>query len=258
MSALAALQQRFLASVQGRADAACADDLAHGRLPRDTGLRIYTHAYGARLGEALDNDHPVLGAYLGDELWRRMCEGYIAAHPSRYRSLRDFGVGLPAYLLHHEPFRAHPELAELAAFERRLLDSFDAADAARADWAALTRRAQADWPGLRLDFHPSLRAHPVSRNSVEIWRAIKAGETPPAVADADCEAWALWRDHERISRFRSLDAEEHAALRHYQRGGDFAGLCEALSAWRDPDLVPMTALGYLRQWCDEGWVSRWV
>lgn len=257
MSTLAALQQRFLASVQGRADATGLDDIAHGRLHRDTGLRIYAHAYGARLGEALDNDHPVLGAYLGDDLWQRMCEGYIAAHPSSYRSLRDFGAALPAYLAHHEPFRAHPELAELAAFERRLLDSFDAADAARADWNALASRPPDDWPGLRLSLHPSLRAHPVTRNSVEIWSAIKAGDTPPGATDSLCDAWCLWRDADRISRFRSLDAEEHAALLHCMRGGDFAGLCECLSGWRDPAQVPMTALGYLRQWCDEGWVSAW-
>lgn len=257
MNSLAHLQQRFLARMQGRPARDDREDIADGAMPRELGLRIYRHAYRARLSEALDNDHPVLGTYLGDELWQRMCAGYIDAHPSRYRSLRDFGASVPAYLARAEPFAAYPLLSELAAFERTLLDSFDAADAARADWSALAAREAGDWPGLRLCLHPSLRVHRVARNSVETWRAIKDRAAPPQVAEADCAAWAVWRGADRVSLFRSLDEEEHAALAHFIDGGDFAGLCQRLIAWYPPEAVPAAALGHLRAWCADGWISAW-
>ncbi len=231
--------------------------IAESRLPGHLGLGIYTHAYTARLIEALENDHPVLGSYLGDKLWQRMCRGYIAAYPSRHRSLRYFGAGLPHYLAHAQEFAEHPEIAELAEFERRLLDSFDAADAPRATWQELLDMPHANWPSLRPRFHPSLKLHGAACNSVEIWTAIKAEQAPPAVNTANSRHWALWRDAERISRYVSLTAAESAGVEHSLPGGDFAGLCELLLDWHPLDVVPAVALAQLRHWCDEGWISRW-
>jgi hypothetical protein len=114
------LQRQFMARLRGLPDNDLASSVDRGRVSREVGLRIYTHAYGARLREALDNDHDVLGRYLGDDLWETLCSGYIAEHPSRQRSLRDFGNDLPAYLTRAEAFREHPEVAELARFERHL------------------------------------------------------------------------------------------------------------------------------------------
>ncbi len=257
--ALTRLQQKFLGRLRGVPDGGLDALLGGGRMATDVGLRIYTHAYGARLREALDNDHPVLGVYLGDALWERLCLGYIAAHPSQVRSLRDFGAALPDYLARTEPFRAHPELAELAALERRLLDSFDAADAARAGWDALLALPPAQWPALRPRFHPSLRLHRVAWNSVELWRVLKDGDAPPQVAPAANRDWALWRDDARVTRFRSLDPQEHAALAHcLEDDGDFAGLCARLLAWHAQAAVPQVALGLLRGWCAEGWITRWA
>ncbi len=254
---LAALQQRFLAHLRGQCDDGLADAMAGGRMPGGVGLRIYTHAYRARLRAALENDHAVLGAYLGDALWAQLCEGYIQACPSRHRSLRDFGAGLPEYLAQADAFSAHPQIAEIAAFERALLDSFDAADDERATWDQILALPELDWPGMRLRFHPSLKLHRVAHNSVEIWRAVKDRQMPPPTSAAPGRAWALWRDGERVSRFRSLDGKESALLAHSLRGGNFAGLCEQLTAWRAPQEVPMTALGYLRDWSAAGWIARW-
>lgn len=255
---LAALQRQFLGRMRGGNDGPAPRWVADDRLSRDVGLRIYAHAYGARLREALEHDHPVLGRCLGDDLWEVMCRGYIATHPSRVRSLRDFGARLPDYLAATAPFDAHPRLAEIARWERRMLDSFDAADGARVDWDALLALPPAVWPTLRPQFHPSVRLHRVAHNSVEAWQAIRAGLPPPPAAVAVSPAWALWRDADRVSRFRSLAAPELAALEHCVRGGSFSGLCERLQAWHTADAVPMQALQLLREWCDAGWVACWV
>jgi hypothetical protein len=253
---LAQLQRQFLAQLRGcGADDDIGAMLACGQMPADLGLGIYGHAYGARLREALEHDHAVLGLYLGDELWERMCEGFIALHPSRVRSLRDFGSGLPGFLASVEPFAAHPQLSELARFERCLLDGFDAADDERLAWDDLLALPQGSWPTLRLTFHPSFQLHEAGFNSVETWQAIKAGEAPPA-AVAACACWALWRDEERVGRFRSLESREHVAISHFLQGGSFAGLCEALAADLPLSDVPAVAIGYLQSWCAEGWLAR--
>lgn len=222
----------------------------------DVGLSIYCNAYASRLREALASDHPTLAVYLGDALWERLCEGYLHAYPSTVRTLRNFGDSLPAYLRSQTPFSATPQIAELAELERRLLDCFDAADAELASWSELLSTPETHWPGLRLRFHPSVRQHRAAWNSVELWKALKAGQEPPIAVRA-AASWLLWRDPERVTRFRSLDADESVALAHGLAGGDFAGLCECLSRSQPVDQVPAAALALLNRWCEQGMIGRW-
>jgi hypothetical protein len=49
--------------------------------------------------------------------------------PSKHPSLRFFADRLPDYLQNTAPFSDHPILAEMASFERTLLNVFDSADA---------------------------------------------------------------------------------------------------------------------------------
>lgn len=255
---LADLQRAFLATMRGTDAGAVLPNLAPGRhASPDLGLAIYRNAYSSRLREALENDHPALGTYLGDALWASLCEGYIAANPSKVRSLRNFGASLPGYLRTVQPYSTSPQIAELAEWERRLLDCFDAADADRAEWSTLLSTPEAMWPSLRLRFHPSVQLHQVAWNSVEIWRALKDGQTPPSADLASSAHWLLWRDSESVTRFRSLGEDETAALAHFLGGGDFSGLCEQLLRWQSEDLVPATALEMLNRWCAEGLIGRW-
>ena len=257
-SSLAQLQQKFLDTMRGGDAAGLLTELARGRQGSPAvGLSIYRNAYSSRLREALESDHPVLGPYLGDELWAQLCEGFIAAHPSAVRSLRHFGAPLPSYLRTVDAFSANPELAEIAALERLLLDCFDAGDAERATWPSLLAMPEAGWPGLRLRFHPSLRQHRVQWNSVEIWRALKHEEMPDRAAATDGH-WLLWRDPEHITRFRSLDAEESASLQHFVQDGDFSGLCEQLQRAHLAQDVPGIALQTLGRWCSEGLIVGWL
>ena len=255
---LAQLQRTFLAAMQGGAVEALRSQLMPGRhADAATGISIYRNAYHARLREALESDHPVLGAYLGDALWARLCEGYVTEHPSTVRSLRHFGDSLPAYLQRAGDFVATPQCAELARLERRLLDCFDAPDGARAEWGALLSAPESAWPGLRLRFHPRAQDFFADWNSVEIWRALKDEQTPPQPAPARNRHWVLWRDDELVTRFRSLDTEESAAFSHFLDGGDFAGLCDRLLSWRPAEETPAAALGLLNRWCGEGWIGQW-
>ena len=256
MSALAALQKDFLRALTGApSGVAAALDGRRGIAP-ELGLQIYVHAYSARFREALENDHALLARYLGDELWQALVTGYIAAHPSQQTSLRYFGAALPDFLRKNAAFNTHPVLAELAAFERSLLDSFDAAEAPIASWQDLLDTPPSQWPQLRPGFAPSLCRLHLRLNTVEIWLALKADCRPPAVTKLAGD-WVIWRDAEQVTRFRSTDLQESVLLDHFLAGGDFAGACEALQRWHPASDVPSLALQALHRWCGEGWIRAW-
>ncbi|HMM66683.1 MAG TPA: DNA-binding domain-containing protein [Dokdonella sp.] len=255
MTALANLEQRFLGHIRG-GETFPREWCAQGLVDSDIGLSIYANAYHSRLCEALEADHPVLSRYLGDELWTKLCQGYIATHPSRVRSLRHFGESVPDWLASSAPFIEHPLIAELARFERSLLDAFDAADAPRIEWSSVLQLEAQAWPRLRVRFHPSVRMLSTATNAVEVWRALKEEQEPPVPAVAAVPARLLWRDEERISRYRPVDQSELAALDAcLVESRDFSALCERLAQDHPADAVPTMAIGFLRRWFDEGIVA---
>jgi hypothetical protein len=221
------------------------------------GLRAYIHAYSSRLTEALDNDHPCLGAYLGDSLWQEMCAGYIEKNPSQYRSLRNFGDLLPDYLLHADAFKRHPEIAELAKLERQFLNCFDAPDSETMDFSEFLKLQPEQWTSLGLAFHPSMQLLAQNFNTVTIWQNIKDKKTPQT-ATKNKNYWLLWRDSDRITSFQSLDKNEYTFFSHFYAGGNFSGLCEKMAEIYPGDKVPGIALDFLKRWCDQGLIMAIV
>jgi hypothetical protein len=236
-------------------DDACArhleDDPAVGRARR---LAIYANAYRMRLREAIATDHPGLGAYLGDDLFDRMVEGYIRTCPSRARSLRHFAAALPDYLAVTPPFDDHPEIAELAEFERLMLDAFDAPDAPRRSVDDLARLPSDAWPAMRLHLHPSCRLFRPAWNAVEIWKAIKDGAPPPD-SDRATHAWVIWRGTDRLTHFAPVEAAGLYMLQALGEGADLASVCEGMLRWHDEPDVGAAVLGHLAGWLEQGLVT---
>ena len=167
MPELRDLQHRFMSFLQSQTGGVTAFVIGDETLDVATRLEIYRNAYASRLKKSIETDHPVLGSYLGDDLFERMASGYIAQCPSEVTSLRDYGNCLSDYLATTEPFSDTPILAEIARFERQLLFAFDAADAVCAGVEDLQSIAPEDWPGMRLEFHPSVCIFAAHWNSVE-------------------------------------------------------------------------------------------
>jgi hypothetical protein len=256
MTALCELERHFLGHVRG-GEVFPRSWCEQGSVDSDVGLAIYKNAYQARLNEALESDHPTLSIYLGDSLWSEFCTRFVQDCPSRVRSLRHFGQQAPAWLARNEPFSAYPLIAELAAFERLLLDAFDAADAPRLQWSNMQQRPPDTWPQLRLRFHPSVRLLETRCNTVEVWRALKSEQDTPAATESAMPAHLIWRDEERISRFRPVGLDELVALKIcFNDAGDFASLCERLAQTHPADQVPSLAINFLRRWIDEGAIAE--
>ena len=225
--------------------------VAQGNVSNKTRLNIYKNAYQARLKEVIDNDHPILGMYLGDDLFDEMVSGYIQYSPSSCTSLRHYANQLPKFLTKQLPFSQHPIISEIAQFERLLLDAFDAEDAQRYSKKDLQKLSPSDWPELTLRFHPSVQLTSFEWNCVESWQALKKEISPDAAIKKD-NSWLLWRNPQRLTQFRSLCEEEKTLIHMILAGDNFSALCEYLFNVSDHDNVSVLALNYINAWLNDG------
>ncbi len=225
-----------------------------GRHPR---LAIYRHAYYARLEEALAQDYSAVHSLLGDEAFSELCQRYADTCPSTSASLRWFGSQMSEFLRAHAPYAQHPALAELARLEWLLVSAFDAADAAIATVADAAGLASEHWPQLRIALHPSVHWDRCRWNILPLWQAASAGEELPELQPLAVEQhYVVWRQ-DLVTRFRSLDSDEHALLVAAAAGETFAGLCEHLAALGLPaPQVPARAAALLKTWLSQGLVAQ--
>ncbi len=215
-------------------------------------LGIYRNAYRVRLIEALDDTYPVLHAVLGDEEFAALGEAFVAAQPSVHRSIRWYGGELAPFLARCPPYAEQPIFAELALLEWTLAEVFDAADAEPKPRAALSAIDPSAWGELRFAFHPSLRRLHLEWNTAAVWQAMSREEAPPDPVRAEHPVpWLLWRQNLQ-NYFRSMTAEEAAALDSAQRGETFGEICAALKHWLPEEEIPLRAASLLATWADSG------
>ena len=228
--------------------------IEQGNIDRKTRLDIYKNAYHVRLQECIETDHPILGLYLGDELFRQMVAGYVRRYPSRYPSLRNFCDQLPEYLIQHEPYKSTPIIAEIAAFERALIDTFDAADSCRESEEVLQNLPAENWPEMKIVFHPAVQVFAAHWNSVECWQALKNEKTPPT-AKKQKTWWIIWRNSERLTEYRSLGVDGLVLYRCFRDCYTFADACELLKEHLPEHLIAGATVNYLREWFNLGMIK---
>ena len=219
-----------------------------GKISSDIRMQIYANAYRVRLTETIETDHEILGLYLGDELFDKLAIGYIHAHPSHHTSLRQFCDNLPDFLADDPFFSQYPILADIARFERRLLNAFDASDAPRASFAKLQALAPKRWPTCQLRFHPSVQLYQCNSNAVETWQALKQQQPPDAPDYQGKRAWLLWRGDSRLTEFISLAPYQLCLLEGFLQGATFAEQCDAMLDFFAVDIAPMQVLQSLQAW----------
>ena len=255
MPSLRELQQSIQAYVLARGPGAQTEVLASPSVSAETRLEIYANAYRVRLQEALAGDFPALCAMVGAERFAHLAAAYTDAYPSGHFSIRYFGQHLHAFLASSEDFRNEPWVSELAAFEWRLGEAFDAAHAPPLTAESLAELAPAAWANIRLALHPSVRRLDFGWNVTEIWQAIDRDETPGTpLAYPHPLAWLIWRQ-ELKTFFRSLEREEAWALDAVLNGTRFSELCEGLCRWLPEHEVAQRAAGFLRRWINDRLVT---
>ncbi len=241
------LQRRMQAAIT--ADASPPELVAGGR-----GLTAYRHAWRARMVEALRSNYPVLHRVLGDDEFDSLAGAYLAAHPSRFRSIRWFGDALAPYLRAHPDTAGHPALADMAAFEWAICVAFDGPDAEPLASAQLVALAPEDWAGLRLSLHPTARVLDLEWSVAPIWRELSEQDDPDHQApppDPLDHSVVIWR-RALQPHWRSLEPLEAGLLKAVANGVEFGSLCSLAGAIVGEGEAPATVLGFLGQWLAEG------
>jgi hypothetical protein len=212
-------------------------------------LGIYSEAYRLRLTDALASTLPRLQQLMGKDWFAGLAAEYIDLSPSSYPSIRWFGDQLP--LLLRRSFPEQPWLAELASWEWAIAATFDGADAEPVGVDALAAVAPDRWPTLRFRFHPTVQCLQMQTNAPVLFKALSADTVPPDCVTLDePQPWLLWREGLK-TQYRSLTADEGAALKVMLAGATFEALCDTLCAWHDVDAVPAQAAGLLKRWVVE-------
>lgn len=225
------------------------------REKRETLFGVYRYAYGSRLVEALRNDHELLHAYLGDEMFDEMGHAYVKAHTSEHPNLRWYSQALPDFLRGTAPYSDYPVVADLAALEKALNDAFDGTDGAALALADVAAFAPELWKDLTFSAHPTAARLDLTTNAAAIWRALKADETPPDAEPAGAPVRILvWR-RENTPMFRELPAEEAMMWDESSKGVPFGVLCSMLATYDDPDSAAGRGAGYLHGWVTSGLLS---
>lgn len=252
MNTLAAQQQSLHAAV---AFAASAENLLRVAPGREPLLRIYQHAYRARLIAALRDNFGVLPRAMGDAAFDALAWAYVQAHPSRQPSIRWLGEQLPEFMAQRPELVPHPALIDLARMEWALRSAFDAPDATPLRAEALAAVAADDWPALVLRFHPSLQLLTLQWQVEPAWRALHdaADHEPELDAPAATEhALLVWRP-KLETRWRSAhSALEAQLLQAALAGQSFGALCELAAALLGEGQAAAAAVDALRQWVGEG------
>jgi hypothetical protein len=223
---------------------------------RTTLLDVYRDGYALRLIEVLTNDYPGLMAMAGPADFDNLARAYIAAHPSRHASVRWFGQHLADFMAATLPYSRSPAAAEMASFEWLLGEAFDAPDLVPVAAAELMALPPEAWETLSFTPLPSLRRSVFAFEVAQAWQRreeVEAGNLDVAPAAAPTP-WMIWRP-ERVSNFRSLEADEAAMLDALVDGRPFPELCEAIVTHVGEDQAAARAAGLLRAWVEEGLIG---
>ena len=245
---LARLQAEFQSYVLDRNPAV----LQHvsGTAAADAAIRmgVYVRGYVLRLLGLLEEHYPSLKAIAGAGEFEALGHAYIAAQSSTSGDLYGFAERLSQFLESDSRWSQHPELADMARFERAVARSFDAADEDLLRREALAGLAPDRWPRLRFTLHPAVQRVELRTNVAHAWSAWARREALPALhRNAAAVTWLLTRQGLKL-RFHAMSSEEAAAFDRLTTGACFAQWCDALG----PGAMAERAVGLLNRWLADG------
>lgn len=215
-------------------------------------LGVYRNAYVFRLADIVAEDFARLHTYVGDEAFFGLARAYIAAHPSRSPSARDFSRNFPQFVAAQAIARAAPLVAAIAQLEGTLNDIFDCADVAPLTLGDLAAFAPEEFGRLCFTPHPSALRFDAPGGSADTFTALSNDEAPALPSDyASTDRILVWRK-DVLPHYRALAYEEAMMWDEAAKGVRFETLCELLATHDAPDTAAVRAANYLHGWIANG------
>ena len=219
-------------------------------------LAIYGNAYYARLAEVLEADYEAIHTLLGDDEFSNLCRRYIDLYPSKFFTLRWFGQYMADFIKSNVPYSNHEYLYEMAIFEWRFTDAFDAKDVATITESDVALVPADRWPELTFTLHPSVSWFTYHWNILPVWKAATEDGDVPVLQNLEApETCVVWR-HDLATKYRTLDSNEAILIQSVAEGNNFSQLCELLVDEGEPaEEVPMITAGFLKTWLNLGMIT---
>ena len=146
----------------------------------------------------------------------------------------------------------------MARFEWMRSAVFDAANKDPLSEDDIATVPEQHWPGLCFKPHPSLRRMDFQWNVAAFRRAIDEDKDPDPPAKAELkEGWVMWRK-DVDTYWRSMEADEAAAMDAMIEGKNFSEICSGLLEWFDEENVAIRAAGMLKRWVNDGMIGELV
>ncbi len=198
------------------------------RLSAEARVEIYANMYFYRILDALKEDFPATLAIVGADNFHNLITDYLVEHPPTHYSINEAGRSLAGFVREHPIGRAHPFLADLAALEWAIIESFHAKDAAALDADMVRQFAPERWPALRLVTHPAVRLLALDYRVDGVLAAVERNDrwSPPA---REPSPTLVWRNRTMVY-YRALEAPEFDALDAAMSGATFAEICARFAA----------------------------
>jgi hypothetical protein len=226
-------------------------------LPAEQCLNIYAEMYFYRLATVIRSQHERLEIALGGaELFEVMVRAYLRAFAPTSHDIGDAGARLPGFLSTWEGTRDRPWLAELARFERSLLDVYVARDAEATTMAELAALSPEGLASTTLYLVP---AHELAmvRFAVDTWaQSLDSATVSVAEVPAPCFRTVLvWRQDATVLHRPIDDDDEWACLIRLARGAPLAELGEVLAERHGESAAPARLHQLLGHWIGAGLVT---
>jgi len=205
-------------------------------------LRIYSDQYPLRLHDALYEDHPNLVKLLGDRRFFQLAAAYGRAKGSRHYSLGEFGAGLSRWLAGRPRGFTRPDLADLAAFEWALTQSFLAEDAGPpVTFEAIAALGPERFGAATARLAPSVLLVPLKHDAVSLVEALEAG-TPAPKPVPRRSVRLVWRNGMEVFHLPASPRDVRA-LRRVRAGRPLAEVCAAYGTTPEAAQAAFGALG---------------
>lgn len=162
-------QQEFAAALLDPEQPAPAGIVGPDGDPCPKRFAVYRNNVVVGLIEILRAAYPAVRRLVGDEFFDAMAGVHVRLEPPRSPILLEYGKHFPAFIETFRPASSLPYLADVARVEWAWVEAYHAEEACALTASSFNDVPAGEYPGLRLQLHPSVRVVRSAMPALTIW-----------------------------------------------------------------------------------------